>query len=153
MVQAYLVQIALCFISIALTQTARGASDANALWQASEAKLLAQEMGSMVPSQALKTALLDRARGEDREFVKGMIIAWKKNKSAEVRAEFNILMMRDAGGSETLRMTPIQNQPGKFLINGVTWTLPPNGSISIYGLRSLASRLKYSVRLTEPRAA
>ncbi len=130
MIRAHLVLIALCFTSLTLTQKADAASDANALWQAVEAKELAQEMGAVAPSQGFKTALLDRARGEDREYVKGMIIGWKKNKAAEVRTEFNILILRDASGLEALRMSPVQNEPGKFLINGITWTLPHNGSIS-----------------------
>ncbi len=70
-----------------------------------------------------------------------MIIGWKKNQTAEVRAEFNMLVMRDSGGRESFQMSPLQNEPGKFLINGAAWTFPQNGSIS--------QSLKYAAEKTQ----
>lgn len=119
-------------LSLLFGLRSHAASDANALWQAIEAQAVANEMSLSVPSKAFKAELLDRARPEDREYVKGMIISWKKNRAAHVRAEFNILR------GEKLRIYPVENEPGNFRVNGAVWSLPERGSV----FKSLTQALK-----------
>ncbi len=99
-------------------------------FQARQATALATAIKKEVPSQPFKDLLLDTARSDDKEFVRTMLIDWKKNSKRNVKSELNALVVRDALGNELMRIVPVAGSPGTFEINGKLWKAPAKGSVA-----------------------
>lgn len=107
-----------------------GAADPNSYWKAAQAKTIVDALKQPNPPSRMKEFLLNKAREEDRAFVKSMLVFWKKNSEHIVQTEFDQILIHDRQGREVLRMAPVENETGKFEINGAIWQIPTAGSIS-----------------------
>ena len=90
---------------------------------------IATELNQQNISEALKAALIENARPEDSVAIKSLLARYKRLNDLKFDAVFSQLIATRNGGETEFTVETDFDTPGRFVINGREWKIPPKGSV------------------------